>query len=43
MEDSKLFARNDIELEGLLKRVKYFSDDIGMEFGLDKWAKATIL
>lgn len=39
----KLFARNYIELEGLLKTVKYFSDDIGMEFGLDKCAKATIL
>ena len=41
MDDLKLYAKNDSELEGLLKIVKGFSDDIGMEFGLDKCAKAT--
>ena len=41
MDDLKLYAKNDGELEGLLKTVKKFSDDIGMEFGLDKCAKAT--
>ena len=41
MDDLKLYARNDNELEGLLKTVKAFSDDIGMEFGLDKCAKAS--
>ena len=41
MDDLKLFARNDIELTGLLDTVKHFSDDIGMHFGLDKCAKAT--
>ena len=41
MDDLKLFARDDRELEGLLRTVKNFSDDIGMEFGLDKCAKAT--
>ena len=41
MDDLKLYAQNDGELEGLLKTVKAFSDDIGMEFGLDKCAKAT--
>ena len=41
MDDLKLYARNDEELEGLLKTVKSFSDDIGMQFGLDKCAKAT--
>lgn len=41
MDDLKLYARNDDELEGLLKTVKAFSDDIGMEFGLDKCAKAS--
>ena len=41
MDDLKLYACNDFELEGLLKTVKTFSDDIGMEFGLDKCAKET--
>ena len=36
----KLFARNDYELEGFLPTAKGFSSDIGMEFGLDKRAKA---
>ena len=30
-------------VKGLLKTVKGFSDDIGMEFGLDKCAKATFI
>ena len=34
MDDLKLYAKDDSELEGLLKIVKGFSDDIGMEFGL---------
>ena len=41
MDDLKLFGKNDNEIDGLLKTVKTFSDDIGMEFGLDKCAKAT--
>ena len=41
MDDLKLNVHNDGELNGLLKTVKAFSDDIGMEFGLDKYAKAT--
>ena len=43
MDDLKLYAKNDKELESLLSTVKQFSDDIGMEFGLDKCAKATFL
>ena len=39
--DLMLYAKDDSELEGLLKRVKGFSDDFGMEFGLSKCAKAT--
>ena len=31
MDGLKLYASNDNELEGLLKTVKAFSDDIGME------------
>ena len=41
MDDLKLYAKNDGQLEGLLNTVKMFSDDIKMQFGLDKCAKAT--
>ena len=41
MNGLKIFAPNDGELEGMLKTVKKFSDDIGMEFGLNKCAKAS--
>ena len=41
MDDLKPSSKDDSELEGLLRIVKGFSDDIGMEFGLSKCAKAT--
>ena len=41
MDDLKLYLKDDSELEGLLRIVKGFSDDIGMEFGLSKCAKIT--
>ena len=41
MDDLKLSAKNDHQLEGLLNIVKQFSHDIGMELGLDKCSKAT--
>ena len=40
MDDLKLCACSGYELEGLLKTVNALSDDIGMEFGLDKCANA---
>ena len=43
MDDLKLYAKNDKELEGLLSTAKQFSEDIGMEFGLDKCAKASFV
>ena len=36
-------GKNDKELDGFLCTVKKFSDDIGMEFGLDKCVKATLI
>ena len=39
MNDLKLYGKNDKELDGLLCTVKKFSDDIGMEFCLDKCVK----
>ena len=41
MDDLKLHAKNNKELEGLLSAVKQFYTDIGMEFGLNRCAKAT--
>lgn len=41
MDDLKLFAKDDHNLEGQLQTKTNFSDDIGMEFGLIKCAKAT--
>ena len=41
MDNLKLFAKDDNDLEGLLQTVKTFSDEISMSFGLDKCAKAT--
>ena len=41
MDDFKLFTKDNKDLEYLLETVKKFNDDIGMPFGLDKFAKAT--
>ena len=41
MDDLKLYSKNDQEQVGELKIVKQFSDDIGMESGLEKCAKAS--
>ena len=41
MDDLKLYAKDDSELERLLRIVKGFSDDIGMELGLSKCTKPT--
>ena len=41
MDDLKLYAKDDSEVEKLWRIVKGFSDDFDMEFGLSKCAKAT--
>ena len=41
MDDTKLYGSNDNKLEGLIKTVKVFRNDNGMEFGLNKCAKAS--
>ena len=38
MDDIKLFAKNEKELETLMHTVKIYSQDIGMEFGIEKCA-----
>ena len=41
MDHLKLYTKNYDQLEGLLQTVKMLSDDINMQFGLDKCPKAT--
>lgn len=41
MNDIKFFAKDENVLKGLANAVKCFSDNIGMDFGLDKCAKVT--
>ena len=38
MDDIKLFAKNEKELETLIHAVRIYNQDIEMEFGIEKWA-----
>ena len=38
IDDIKLFARNESELETLIHAVRLYSQDIGMESGIEKYA-----
>ena len=38
MDDLKLYDKNEKGLESLAQTVRIFSDNIGMEFGIDKCA-----
>ena len=42
MDDIKLFAKNEKELESLIYAVRIYSQDIGMEFGIKKCAMLVI-
>ena len=42
MDDLKLYAKNDKEIDALTNTVRIFSADINMEFGFKKCAKVTI-
>ena len=42
IDDVKLFAKNGKELETLIPTVKIYSQDIGMEFGIEKCALLVI-
>ena len=42
MDDLKLFAKNEKEIDSLVQTVRIFSDDIGMKFGLEKCAAMTM-
>ena len=38
MDDIKLFKKNEKELKILIRTVRIYSQDIGMEFGIEKCA-----
>ena len=38
MEDLKLYSRSEKGLDSLVQTVRVFSEDIGMEFGIEKCA-----
>ena len=38
MDDTKLFSKNEKELETLIHAVRIYNQDIGMEFGIEKCA-----
>ena len=38
MDDIKLFAKNEKEPETLIHTIRICSQDIGMEFGIEKYA-----
>ena len=42
MDDIQLFAKNEKELEILIHIVRIYSQDIGMEFGIEKCALIVI-
>ena len=42
VDDLKLYGTSDSQLNGLISTVKKVSNDIQMEFGLDKCAKTTL-
>ena len=42
MDDIKLFAKNEKELENLIHAVRIYIQDIGMEFGIEKCAMLVI-
>ena len=42
MDDINLFAKNEKELETLIHAVRIYSQNIGMEFGIEKCAMLVI-
>ena len=42
MDDIKLFAKNEKELETLIHAIRIYSQDIGMKFGIEKFAMLVI-
>ena len=38
MDNNKLFAKNEKELKTLIHAIRIYSQDTGMEFGIEKYA-----
>ena len=43
MDDIKLFAKNEIELKTLMPKVRIYSQDKGIEYGMEKCAVLVML
>ena len=41
MDDTKLLAKNEKELETLIQTMRIYSQDIGIEFGIEENEKAS--
>ena len=42
MDDIKIFAKNKTELETLMQTIRIYTQDIGMEFGIEKCAMLVV-
>ena len=42
IDDIKILAKNEKDLETLTQTVRIFSQDIGIEFGIEKYAMTVI-
>ena len=42
IDDLKLYAKNEKDLDSLVQTVRIFSNGIGMEFGIDKCATLVV-
>ena len=42
MDDLKLYSRNEKGLNSLVQTIRVFSEDMGMEFGIEKYAMLVI-
>ena len=42
MGDLKLYSKSEKALNSLIQIVRIFSKDIGMQFGIDKYAKSEV-
>ena len=42
MDNIKVFAKNEKELEALIQTIRIYSQHVGMEFDMEKYAKLII-
>ena len=42
MDDLKLYSKSERALDSLIQTARIFSENIGMQFGMDKWVMLTM-